>query len=510
MGISTGVSERITDSILHPRGPFERNVEISHSIFDSTLRCAWLLQSIGETIAASVRSMANEIRVLIAEDDVNTHEEWRESLAAWGFRGEIAEDGVRALELISSFNPHILLSDLRMPRKGGLELLRDIRELGIDLPTIMISGQGEIPDAVEALKLGALDYLRKPVDPAHIQRVLKNIADNINIREENSTLRRRLAEVGELGPLFGHSLAMRKVITAIERLAQSSASVVITGESGTGKELVARTIHELSPRRDGAYVPVNCAAIPETLMESELFGHERGSFTGADRRKEGCFEAANGGTLLLDELTEMKAELQPKLLRVIEEQRLRRVGGTAEIPLDVRVLASSNRDIEQAVREGKLRSDLYYRLNVFTIALPPLRERIDDLPQLAQMFINYYAAQNKKDVTGIDEECMKTLQAHPWPGNVRQLRNVIERALIVCEGRTIRKPDLPDDFRSAGGADGSFIKIPLGSSLEDVEKEMISRTIEFTAGNKTRAAEILGVSAKTLYNKLERFGSERS
>jgi DNA-binding NtrC family response regulator len=301
------------------------------------------------------------------------------------------------------------------------------------------------------------------------------------------------------------------VITAIERLAQSSASVVITGESGTGKELVARTIHELSPRRDAAYVPVNCAAIPETLMESELFGHERGSFTGADRRKEGCFEVANGGTLLLDELTEMKAELQPKLLRVIEEQRLRRVGGTAEIPLDVRVLASSNRDIEQAVREGKLRSDLFYRLNVFTIVLPPLRERIDDLPQLTQMFVKHYAEQNKKDVTGVDEECMKALQAHPWPGNVRQLRNVIERALIVCEGRTIRKPDLPDDFRAAGnGGDGGFIKIPLGTSLDDVEKEMITRTIEFTAGNKTRAAEILGVSAKTLYNKLERFGADRT
>jgi len=214
--------------------------------------------------------------------------------------------------------------------------------------------------------------------------------------------------------------------------------------------------------------------------------------------------------LLLDELTEMKAELQPKLLRVIEEQRLRRVGGTAEIPLDVRVLASSNRDIEQAVRENKLRSDLFYRLNVFTITLPPLRERIDDLPQLTQMFVKHYAEQNKKDVSGVDEECMKALQAHPWPGNVRQLRNVIERALIVCEGRTIRKTDLPDDFRSAGGGgDGGFIKIPLGTSLDDVEKEMITRTIEFTAGNKTRAAEILGVSAKTLYNKLERFGADR-
>src|SRR5579863_4002548 len=375
--------------------------------------------------------MSIEIRVLIAEDDVNTHDEWRETLTAWGFHGEIAEDGVRALELISSFNPHILLSDLRMPRKGGLELLRDIREMGIHLPTIMISGQGEIPDAVEALKQGAVDYMRKPVDPTHLQRVLKNIADNITIREENTTLRRRLAEVGELGPLFGRSMPMRKVITAIERLAQSSASVVITGESGTGKELVARTIHELSPRRDAAYVPVNCAAIPETLMESELFGHERGAFTGADRRREGCFEAANGGTLLLDEITEMKPELQAKLLRVLEEQRVRRVGGSTEITLDVRVLAASNRDVAQAVREGKLREDLYYRLNVFTIELPPLRERLDDLSLLITSFVQHYAELNNREVVDVDDDCLAALRSHHWPGNVRQLRNVIERALIV-------------------------------------------------------------------------------
>src|ERR1700722_10241111 len=442
--------------------------------------------------------MANEIRILIAEDDVNTHEEWRESLAVWGFRGEIAEDGVRALELIRSFDPHILLSDLGMPRKGGLELLRDIREMGIHLPTIMISGQGEIPDAVEALKQGAVDYMRKPVDPTHLQRVLHNLADNISIREENTTLRRRLAEVGELGPLFGRSLAMRRVIVAIERLARSSASVVITGESGTGKELVARTIHEMSARRAAPYVAVNCAAIPETLTESEMFGHERGSFTGADRRREGCFEAANGGTLLLDEITEMKPELQAKLLRVIEEGSVRRVGGTTEIPLDVRVLAASNRDVEQAVREGVLRTDLYYRLNVFTIQLPPLRERIEDLPQLIQMFIAHYAAQNQKEVLGVDEECLKALQTHPWPGNVRQLRNVIERAMIVCEGRMIRKRDLPDVHRMLNGNSSGSVNMLLGSSLDVVEKEMIMRTIEFTAGNKARAAKTLGVSAKTL------------
>src|SRR5579863_1702461 len=420
--------------------------------------------------------MSTDTRILVAEDDKATQDEWRESLGAWGFRVEVAEDGQRALEMIDTFHPHILLADLKMPRKGGLELLRDVREMGINLPAIMISGQSEIPQVVEAIKLGALDYLRKPVDPPRLRQLLKNIAENIQMREENLKLRRLLADTGTIGPIFGRSTAMRKVAATIERVAQSAASVVITGESGTGKELVARTIHQMSSRRDASYVPLNCAAIPETLMESELFGYEKGAFTGADHRKEGCFEMANGGTLLLDEITEMRSELQPKLLRVIEEQRLRRLGGTAEIPLDVRVLASSNRDIEQAVREGKLRSDLFYRLNVFTIALPPLRERIDDLPQLTQMFINHFAAQNKKEVTGVDEECMKALAAHPWPGNVRQLRNVIERALIVCEGRTIHRTDLPDDFRAAGGADGSFIKIPLGSSLEDVEKEMISPT----------------------------------
>ncbi|MGH7924966.1 MAG: sigma-54-dependent transcriptional regulator, partial [Candidatus Binatus sp.] len=381
-----------------------------------------------------------------------------------------------------------------------------IQELGINLPTIMISGQGEIPDAVEALKLGALDYLRKPIDPPHLRRVLSSVAENISMREENQALRRRLAQVGELGALQGSSLAMRRVISSIERLASASASVVITGESGTGKELVARTIHELSPRRAAPYVPVNCAAIPETLMESELFGHERGAFTGADRRKEGCFEIANNGTLLLDELPEMKVELQAKLLRVIEEQKFRRVGGTAEIPIDVRVLAASNRDFEQAVRDGALRADLYYRLNVFTIQLPPLRERIEDLPALAQMFVQHYAAQNHRELTGLDEECLNTLKAHPWPGNVRQLRNVIERAVIVSEGRMIRKRDLPEEFKTTASGDRASISVRLGSSLQEVEKELISRTIEFTGGNKTRAAEILGVSAKTLYNKLDRFG----
>jgi DNA-binding NtrC family response regulator len=450
-------------------------------------------------------TVANETRILVAEDDVETHDDWRETLVAWGYAVDVAEDGAQALELINAKHPHIVLADLRMPRKDGLELLRDIREMGIYLPTIIVSGQGEVPEAVEAIKLGAVDYLRKPVDPPHLRQILRNLAENVVMRDENESLRRRLAEVGELGPLVGRSASMRRVLATIDRIADASASVVITGESGTGKELVARTIHQLSSRRAGPYVGLNCAAIPETLMESELFGHERGSFTGADRRREGCFESANHGTLLLDEITEMKIELQAKLLRVLEEQRVRRVGGNAEIVLDVRVLAASNRDIMQAVRDGKLREDLYYRLNVLTIELPPLRERRDDLPMLVQNFVQHYAARNNKEIVGVDDEALAALQAHPWPGNVRQLRNVIERAAVVCHGRVIRRSDLAHEFQSITSVDGGYVKVRIGSTLEDMEKELISRTIEFSDGNKTHAAQILGVSTKTLYNKLERY-----
>ncbi len=443
--------------------------------------------------------------MLVAEDDQATHEEWSESLAAWGYEVAVAEDGDQALEMIRSFSPQIFLCDLKMPKRDGLELLKDIHEMGLELSTIIISGEGQIPEAVQAIKLGAIDYLRKPIDPHHLKQILKTLSENISVREENLRLRRRLMETGELGPIYGKSLSMRRVMNSIERLAGSAASVIICGESGTGKELAARTIHELSPRRSGPYVGVNCAAIPETLMESELFGYERGAFTGADRRKEGCFELANHGTLLLDEITEMKIELQAKLLRVIEEQRLRRVGGTQEIPLDVRVLAASNRDIERAVKEGKLREDLYYRLGVFAIQMPPLRERTEDIPLLIDSFLNFFAEREHKPTPTMDDECRELLKAHPWPGNVRQLRNVIERALIVCQGTAITTADLPPEFRAHNQNETGWFRVRLGVSLEEVERELIVRTIEFAGGNKTRAAEILGVAPKTLYNRLERY-----
>jgi len=449
--------------------------------------------------------MPDRKRILVAEDDKATHEDWSESLTAWGYEVAVAEDGDRAVELIRTFLPNIFLCDLKMPKRDGLALLKDIHEMGLELSTIIVSGEGEIPEAVQAIKLGALDYLRKPVDPHHLRQILKTLSENISVREENLRLRRRLMETGELGPIYGRSLAMRRVMNSIERMAGSSASVIISGESGTGKELAARTIHELSPRRGGPYIGVNCAAIPDSLMESELFGYERGAFTGADRRKEGSFELANHGTLLLDEITEMKIELQAKLLRIIEEQRVRRVGGTSEVALDVRVLAASNRDVDRAVKEGKLREDLYYRLGVFTIQMPPLRERTEDIPLLIDAFVAFFAEREHKPLPSMDEECRELLKGHPWPGNVRQLRNVIERALIVCQSSTITTADLPQELRTTGQGESGWFRVRMGSSLEDVERELIIRTIEYAGGNKTRAAEILGVAPKTLYNRLERY-----
>jgi len=396
--------------------------------------------------------MKDVTRVLIVEDDRDAREAWSALISSWSYRVDSAEDGERALQMIESCNPQILLLDLRLPKKDGLQVLQEIRANGWQLPTIVLSGEGEIEDAVESIKLGAYDYLRKPVDPHQMQLLLNNLRTHLTISRENQLLRRRLMDVGELGQLVGQSLAMRRVMSEIDQVAASNTSIIIVGESGTGKELAARTIHELSGRSAGPYVAINCAAMPETLMESELFGHERGAFTGADRRREGCFELASGGTLLLDEIGEMKPALQAKLLRVLEERKLRRLGGNAEISVAVRVLAATNRNLELQLKEGKFREDLYYRLNVFSIRLPPLRERLDDIPMLAEHFVKQLAGPAGKTVMGIDDDCLQVLKAQPWPGNVRQLRNVIERALIVTRGPMISIADLPQEIAFHGPA----------------------------------------------------------
>jgi DNA-binding NtrC family response regulator len=472
--------------------------------------------------------MADAKRVLVAEDHPRTRQAWTELIASWGFEVEAAEDGQRAVELIGSFEPHILLLDLKLPIKDGLGVLGEIRQRGLPITTIVISGEGDIPDAVQAIKLGAYDYLRKPVDPPRLRQTLNNLSEHLAVSEENQRLRLRLMGVGQLGSIIGQSQAMRRVMALVEQAAPSSASVIIQGDSGTGKEVVARTIHESSPRRSGPYVAINCAALPEGLLESELFGHERGAFTGADQRRAGCFELANGGTLLLDEITEMKPELQAKLLRVIEDRKLRRVGGTSDIVLNVRVLAASNRDLADAILKGRLREDLYYRLNVFTIALPRLAERLEDLPLLVDHFVREFARANSRQVSGVDNACLEALKARPWPGNARELRNVIERAVIVSTGPLITVADLPAHAPPAAHAaappqapetsapvaaaqsappepDSPAPGLPVGQPLREVERQLILKTLEMVGGNRVRAAEILGISPKTLYNKLGRY-----
>jgi DNA-binding NtrC family response regulator len=428
-------------------------------------------------------------------------------IRSWGFGVSGAVDGEDALEQLRAFNPHLLISDLKMPRRDGLSLMKEMQRLGVSIPTLIISGEGDIPEAVAAIKLGAIDYVRKPIDPPHLRALLNTLAQNHASGESADP---SLPPAADAVPtLVGNSPAMRDALAFIEKVAPWTVSVMIFGESGTGKEVAAAMIHQLSTRRARPYVAVNCAAIPETLMEAELFGHERGAFTGADRRYGGCFERANGGTLLLDEITEMKTDLQAKLLRVLEERRVRRVGGGEEIPLDVRVLATTNRNPERAVRDGKLRDDLYYRLSVCSIELVPLRQRPEDIAPVVDHFIAALSSEYGS-VRGADADFLEALKAYSWPGNVRQLRNVIERALVVSSGPLLTTADLPPELRRSRPGP-PVLEVSIGdSSLEDVEREMINRTIEFAGGNKTKAAEMLGISLRTLYNRLERLdGKER-
>ena len=373
-----------------------------------------------------------EKRILIAEDDRATRDSWSELLGSWGYKVEVTEDGQQALEAVLARRPQIVLADLKMARKDGLTLLREIREAGMDVAVVMISGEGDIPDAVSAMKLGAYEYLRKPIDVAHLKTLLGNIIDHLSVREENDRLRRRLLGEGELGPMIG-TLAGDAPRVDANRSGRADGRL---GDYHRRKRDRQRNRRQDYPRTlqtpPGPYIAVNCAAIPETLMESELFGHERGAFTGADRRREGYFELAEGGTLLLDEISEMKIELQAKLLARDRGAQTRRVGGSAELPLNVRVLAASNRPLGPGdASEGRLREDLYYRLNVFSIELPPLRDRPEDIPLLVDDFIREFAEQAGKPIQAADNDCLQALKSHPWPGNVRQLRNVIERAVIV-------------------------------------------------------------------------------
>ena len=451
-------------------------------------------------------------RLLVVEDDAAARVGLQQLIRGWGFDVETAGDGAEALGKIAAFHPAIVITDLVMPTMGGLDLLRTLQEQGEPITTVILTAQGTVETAVEAIKQGAYDYLTKPVDLQRLRILLDKIVERRETLHEVRVLRQQLREHGTFGALVGNNVEMRKIYHVIAQAAPTNASVLITGESGTGKELVAQTIHQLSPRARGAYVPINCAAIPDTLLESELFGHERGAFTGAIERRQGCFELADHGTLFLDEIAEMTPPTQVKLLRVLQERSFRRVGGRAEQAVDIRIIAATNADPQTAVKDGKLREDLYYRLNVFEITLPPLRERKDDLPLLIQGFINEFNGRNGRSVAAVDAAAMAMLEAYSWPGNVRELRNVIERATIVADGRFIAPKDLPSlagNGRSTGAADAPAAPgLTAGMTVAQAEQQLIHITLEHTGGNKTRAAELLGISLKTLHNKLHREAEE--
>jgi DNA-binding NtrC family response regulator len=444
-------------------------------------------------------------RVLIVEDDAAARVGLEQLVKSWGFLAESACDGEEALEKVTSFRPAIVITDMVMPRMDGLALLRALPQVGADVTTLLLTAQGTVDTAVEAMKEGAYDYLTKPVDIQRLKILLDKIVERLETVREVKALRRQLREHGAFGSLIGNSPEMRKIYQVVEQAAPTSASVLITGESGTGKELVAQTIHQLSPRATFPFIAINCAAIPETLLESEIFGHEKGAFTGAADRRQGCFELADRGTLFLDEIGEMTPATQVKLLRVLQERRFRRLGGRTEQSVDVRVIAATNVDPVDAVKQGKLREDLFYRLNVFSFRLPNLRERKEDLPLLVQAFINEFNQRNQKSISGLDQQAMRMIEQHAWPGNVRELRNVIERATILAPGPFIEAKHLPPVLAEEPQPQHQpQLALSPGTTVEEAERRLIMMTLAHTRDNKTRAAEILGISLKTLHNKLNK------
>lgn len=444
-------------------------------------------------------------RVLIVDDEPTAANSLCELVAAWGHEAVSEPDGMAGLKRVEEFLPAVVITDVLMPRLDGFGLLRELRKRFPEIAVILLTGQGSVEMALRAIQQeGAYHYFEKPIDLHKLRMVVERAVEYGNARRENEALRRQLRDRGAFGELVGTSDSMRQIYALIEQVAPSSASVLITGESGTGKELVARTIHNLSPRKNTPFVAINCSAIPETLMESELFGYEKGAFTGAAARRQGCFELADSGTLLLDEIGEMPTLLQAKLLRVLEERAVRRLGSTREIPIDVRLLAATNKDPHDSVRSGVFREDLLYRLNVITIEMPPLRERLEDIPLLAQHLVTQLSERHQRPARFLAPGALEVLRAHNWPGNVRELRNSIERAVIICSGEEIERHHLapyPVDQRTRARSEDT-ISLPVGTPLEEVERQMIMRTLHKTSNNKTRAAELLGISLKTLHNKL--------
>ncbi|HEX4228583.1 MAG TPA: sigma-54 dependent transcriptional regulator [Bryobacteraceae bacterium] len=454
------------------------------------------------------------INVLIVDDEESQRAPLAAMISAWGFSVETASDGQEALEKLNAHSAHVIITDLMMPRMDGFELMKRLGTDGNMPPAIVLTAFGNIETAIQTIHdLGAFWFLEKPIQPSALRVLLERAASQSQLAEETERLQRQLSYQGVLVDMVGTSPQMQQVFSVIRQVAPSKAAILVVGESGTGKELVARAVHQLSSRRGGPFVAINCAAMPETLMESELFGHEKGAYTGALERRAGCFELAQHGTLLLDELVEMPSGTQAKLLRVLEDSRVRRLGGKSEISVDVRVIAATNRNIDEALKKGDLREDLYYRLNVFQIQLPPLRQRPSDLPLLCETLVTHLNRKQDCNVTYVVPEVMEAFRKYQWPGNVRELRNVLERAVIMAGEGAIQMSHLPYDFGVSVGSrppaqvfEPESVRLPVGTTVSEAEKALIQLTLQHTKNNKTRAAEILGISLKTLFNKLKEYG----
>jgi two-component system response regulator AtoC len=440
------------------------------------------------------------IKVLVVDDEAIIRESLQDWLSDAGYQVLTADDGTHALALIESEEPSIAIIDLVMPGMDGIELLKKAKEICPDIEVIVITAYASIPTAIAAMKQGAHDYVEKPFSPERVELLIKKLVEHRRLVQENISLHEKLDQRYRFEDIITKSAKMQQVIELIKIVAKSNATVLITGESGTGKELVAQAIHSQSHRKDKPFVPVSCAALPESLLESELFGHEKGAFTGAHALRKGKIEFAHRGTLFLDEIGEMSANIQVHLLRVLEERAFTRVGGNELIKVDVRVVSATNRDMKQAVAGGQFREDLYYRLNVVTIELPPLRERKEDIPLLAEHFLKKFTAENQKNIIGFSPEVTDFLLKYQWPGNVRELENTIERAVILAQNPEIQLDELLQ--KNSPLVDTAS----LGRTLKEVEKNHIMNILDETGGNYGMAARILGISRATIYNKVKEYG----
>jgi len=445
--------------------------------------------------------------VLVVDDDLAHRTMLKTMLASWGYDVSLADDGAAAVEEVRQRPFDLVLMDVRMVKVSGLEALEEIKGFNPAIPIVIMTAYASVETAVEALKKGACDYLTKPFDFDELRIVMEHAMEHSRLREENRLLRESLGRHFDRQNLIGRSRAMVNLLETVAQVAPSEATVLITGESGTGKEMIAGAIHFNSPRKDGPFVKINCAAITETLLESELFGHEKGAFTGADRRKEGKFRQADGGTLFLDEVSEMSLAMQVKLLRILQEREVTRVGGSDVIKVDVRVLAATNRDLIAETQAGRFREDLYYRLNVVTLHVPPLRERREDIPLLAQHFLEVFSTKNRKAVKGFTPQAMDRLLRHDWPGNIRELMNTIERAIVLARSDYLDETLIAPASRGPGegyGPKGDDVQE--AGSLEEVERATILRTLEQAGGNKSEAARRLRITRRTLHQKLKKYG----